>query len=108
MNRGVHLNVPTGSQHLRSIHIPKSMMSAPFLQHPALTAGQRRYLYSIANVYSMEHQYGEKSSITEDAEKDVHTRTKPQGQRKDSSSSSVAQCDVILPKISNSPVAVGG
>ncbi|XP_049435143.1 protein FAM216A-like [Epinephelus fuscoguttatus] len=45
----------TGSQHMKTIHIPKSMMSAPFLQHPALTAGQRRYLCSIANVYSTEH-----------------------------------------------------
>uniref|UniRef100_A0A3P8VLQ6 Family with sequence similarity 216 member A n=1 Tax=Cynoglossus semilaevis TaxID=244447 RepID=A0A3P8VLQ6_CYNSE len=121
------INVPTESQHLRTIHIPKSMMSAPFLQHPALTAGQRRYLYSITNVYSTEHmrrqmkqhylnvlhtclqsgqkstcrwrhQYGQKSRITEDVEKDVQARTKPRGQRK-GSSSSVAQSDVILPKI---------
>ncbi|KAJ8414732.1 hypothetical protein AAFF_G00022550 [Aldrovandia affinis] len=31
------------------------MMAAPFLQHPSLTHGQKRYLYSIANVYSTEH-----------------------------------------------------
>ncbi|XP_019119967.2 protein FAM216A [Larimichthys crocea] len=40
---------------MKTIPIPKSMMSAPFLQHPALTAGQRCYLCSIANVYSTEH-----------------------------------------------------
>ncbi|XP_022608620.1 protein FAM216A [Seriola dumerili] len=55
MCRGTHINVSAGSQHMKTIHIPKSMMSAPFLQHPALTAGQRRYLCSIANVYSTEH-----------------------------------------------------
>uniref|UniRef100_A0A3B4ZRY6 Uncharacterized protein n=1 Tax=Stegastes partitus TaxID=144197 RepID=A0A3B4ZRY6_9TELE len=53
--RGTHVNVPASSQHMKTIHTPKSMMSAPFLQHPALTAGQRRYLCSIANVYSTEH-----------------------------------------------------
>ncbi|XP_040898724.1 protein FAM216A-like isoform X2 [Toxotes jaculatrix] len=55
MYRGTHINVSAGGQHMKTIHIPKSMMSAPFLQHPALTAGQRRYLCSIANVYSTEH-----------------------------------------------------
>ncbi|KAA8578915.1 hypothetical protein FQN60_017518, partial [Etheostoma spectabile] len=55
MYRGTHVNVSAGGQHMKKIHIPKSMMSAPFLQHPALTAGQRRYLCSIANVYSTEH-----------------------------------------------------
>ncbi|KAI3372261.1 hypothetical protein L3Q82_022762 [Scortum barcoo] len=50
--RGSHM--PAGGQHM-TVHIPKSMMSAPFLQHPALTSGQRRYLCSIANVYSTEH-----------------------------------------------------
>uniref|UniRef100_A0A4W6G7V5 Family with sequence similarity 216 member A n=1 Tax=Lates calcarifer TaxID=8187 RepID=A0A4W6G7V5_LATCA len=55
MYRGTHINASAGSQHMKTIHIPKSMMSAPFLQHPALTAGQRRYLCSIANVYSTEH-----------------------------------------------------
>ncbi|XP_045891246.1 protein FAM216A [Micropterus dolomieu] len=55
MYRGTHTNVSAGGQHMKTIHIPKSMMSAPFLQHPALTAGQRRYLCSIANIYSTEH-----------------------------------------------------
>uniref|UniRef100_A0AAQ4QYS9 Uncharacterized protein n=1 Tax=Gasterosteus aculeatus aculeatus TaxID=481459 RepID=A0AAQ4QYS9_GASAC len=40
------------SQHMKTILIPKSMMSAPFLQHSALTAGHRRCLCSIANIYS--------------------------------------------------------
>ncbi|XP_062400082.1 uncharacterized protein LOC134089638 [Sardina pilchardus] len=42
-------------QHMKTIHIPKSMMMAPFLQHPSLTTGQKRYLCSIASVYSTEH-----------------------------------------------------
>ncbi|XP_061115566.1 uncharacterized protein LOC133140047 [Conger conger] len=40
---------------IKTINIPKSLMAAPFLQHPSLTYGQKRYLYSIANVYSTEH-----------------------------------------------------
>ncbi|XP_042344126.1 uncharacterized protein LOC121944411 isoform X1 [Plectropomus leopardus] len=55
MHRGKTVNVSAGVQHMKTIHIPQSLMSAPFLQHPALTAGQRRYLCSIANVYSTEH-----------------------------------------------------
>ncbi|XP_064424256.1 protein FAM216A [Latimeria chalumnae] len=31
------------------------MMAAPFLQHPDLTTGQKRYLCSIARVYSTDH-----------------------------------------------------
>ncbi|XP_028313478.1 protein FAM216A [Gouania willdenowi] len=48
-------NIPAVSQYMKTIHAPKSLMSAPFLQHPALTAGQRGYLSSIANIYSTEH-----------------------------------------------------
>ncbi|XP_034397743.1 uncharacterized protein LOC117736485 [Cyclopterus lumpus] len=55
MYRGGHVNASAGGQHMKTILIPKSMTSAPFLQHPALTAGQRRYLCSIANVYSTAH-----------------------------------------------------
>ncbi|XP_031705607.1 protein FAM216A-like isoform X2 [Anarrhichthys ocellatus] len=55
MCRGTHGNASAGGQHMKTILIPKSMMSAPFLQHPALTTGQRRYLCSIANVYSTAH-----------------------------------------------------
>ncbi|XP_029916781.1 protein FAM216A [Myripristis murdjan] len=114
---------------MKTIHIPKSMMTAPFLQHPALTTGQRRYLLSIANVYSTEHmrrqmkqhylnvlhtciktgqssmgrkRYGDhphkdKCTFQVDAEKDVGSRTKPQGQRK--SSRGTAHSELILPKI---------
>uniref|UniRef100_A0A3Q3ST73 Family with sequence similarity 216 member B n=1 Tax=Mastacembelus armatus TaxID=205130 RepID=A0A3Q3ST73_9TELE len=110
-----HINVCASSQRMKTIHIPKSMMSAPLLQHPGLTAGQRRYLYSIANVYSTEHMRwqmkqhylnvlhtcahsgGENSWVTHA----VETRTKPQGQRKCSSSSSTANSIVIFPKIDN-------
>ncbi|KAA0719937.1 hypothetical protein E1301_Tti019900 [Triplophysa tibetana] len=31
------------------------MTDAPFLQHPALTPGQKRFLYSIAEAYSKDH-----------------------------------------------------
>uniref|UniRef100_A0A672F6L5 Family with sequence similarity 216 member A n=1 Tax=Salarias fasciatus TaxID=181472 RepID=A0A672F6L5_SALFA len=55
MFRGTHMNLPAVGQHMKTIHTPKSLMSAPFLQHPALTAGQRRYLCSIASIYSTEH-----------------------------------------------------
>ncbi|XP_043924578.1 protein FAM216A [Protopterus annectens] len=37
---------------LKTIPIYKSVMTAPFLKYPDLTAGQKRYLCSIANVYS--------------------------------------------------------
>ncbi|KAF7654829.1 hypothetical protein LDENG_00064310 [Lucifuga dentata] len=42
-----------GSQQMKVI--PKSMTTDPFLQHPTLTALQRRYLGSIANIYSTAH-----------------------------------------------------
>ncbi|XP_058850667.1 uncharacterized protein LOC117973392 [Acipenser ruthenus] len=45
----------SGTPQLKTVHIPKSMRAAPFLQHPDLTTGQKRYLCSIANVYSTEH-----------------------------------------------------
>nr|XP_033813168.1 protein FAM216A [Geotrypetes seraphini] len=37
---------------VKTIHIPKPMMTAPFLKHPDLTTGQKRYLWSIARIYS--------------------------------------------------------
>ncbi|XP_029427904.1 protein FAM216A [Rhinatrema bivittatum] len=37
---------------VKTIHIPKSMMTASFLKHPDLTPGQKRYLWSIAKIYS--------------------------------------------------------
>uniref|UniRef100_A0A8C2Z441 Uncharacterized protein n=1 Tax=Cyclopterus lumpus TaxID=8103 RepID=A0A8C2Z441_CYCLU len=130
MYRGGHVNASAGGQHMKTILIPKSMTSAPFLQHPALTAGQRRYLCSIANVYSTAHmrqqmkqrylnalhtcvQPGVHSSrdvfgnhqLREKSTltKDVEkdvARAKPQGQWK-SRSSSTAHSDGLLPKIVN-------
>ncbi|XP_062418472.1 protein FAM216A [Pungitius pungitius] len=127
LHRGRHMDTHAGSQHMNTILIPKSLMSAPFLQHPALTAGQRRHLCSIANIYSTAQmrqqmkqrylnvlhkcqnptcrrrlgiqQHREDSTLAKDAEKDV-ARAKPQAQRK-SRSSSTAHSDVILPKIMN-------
>lgn len=37
---------------VQKVQIPKSMMTLSFLKHPDLTTGQRRYLYSIAKIYS--------------------------------------------------------
>ncbi|XP_078522256.1 protein FAM216A [Lissotriton helveticus] len=37
---------------VQKVQIPKSMMTMSFLKHPDLTVGQRRYLYSIAKIYS--------------------------------------------------------
>lgn len=48
-----------------------------------------------------DHQRGENSRFTKDAEKNVEARAKPQGQRRSSSGSSTANSDVILPKIVN-------
>uniref|UniRef100_UPI00398F1EEA protein FAM216A n=1 Tax=Pristiophorus japonicus TaxID=55135 RepID=UPI00398F1EEA len=45
------------SPQLKTIHIPRSVESAPFLQHPGLKTGQKRYLYSIANIYSTDHMH---------------------------------------------------
>ncbi|XP_030075006.1 protein FAM216A isoform X2 [Microcaecilia unicolor] len=37
---------------VKTIHIPKTTTAAPFLKHPDLTLGQKRYLWSIARIYS--------------------------------------------------------
>ncbi|XP_060699967.1 protein FAM216A [Hemiscyllium ocellatum] len=52
----VMLQQPLSPQ-LKTIHIPKSVENAPFLQHPGLKTGQKRYLYSIANIYSTDHMH---------------------------------------------------
>ncbi|KAM5191729.1 protein FAM216A [Mantella aurantiaca] len=44
-------SAPVISQ-VRTIQIPKSMKNAAFLKHPDLTMGQKRYLCSIAKIYS--------------------------------------------------------
>uniref|UniRef100_A0A8C6WZL8 Uncharacterized protein n=1 Tax=Neogobius melanostomus TaxID=47308 RepID=A0A8C6WZL8_9GOBI len=48
---GTHISVSAGN---KPFYFPKDMTTAPFLQHPSLTAGQRRYLHSITNIYSTE------------------------------------------------------
>ncbi|CAI9604327.1 unnamed protein product [Staurois parvus] len=59
---GTSESAPVISQ-VRTIQIPKSMKDAAFLKHPDLTLGQKRYLCSIAKIYStrnmraiLEHQ----------------------------------------------------
>ncbi|KAK7131308.1 hypothetical protein R3I94_016444 [Phoxinus phoxinus] len=49
------VQVPEQDRDIKTIHIPKTMTAAPFLQHPGLTPGQKRFLYSIAEAYSKEH-----------------------------------------------------
>ncbi|XP_059844148.1 protein FAM216A isoform X1 [Hypanus sabinus] len=53
-NRGMLQQLSLSPQ-LKTIHIPRSMETAPFLQHPSLKTGQKRYLFSIANIYSTDH-----------------------------------------------------
>ncbi|XP_042344127.1 uncharacterized protein LOC121944411 isoform X2 [Plectropomus leopardus] len=129
MHRGKTVNVSAGVQHMKTIHIPQSLMSAPFLQHPALTAGQRRYLCSIANVYSTEHmrqqmkqhylnvlhtcvQSGQNPTcrrrygIHQHREKSTFTKNAERdvgraNPQGQRKSSSTANSDVILPKIVN-------
>ncbi|XP_059382142.1 protein FAM216A [Carassius carassius] len=47
--------VPEQDRGIKTIHIPKTITAAPFLQHPGLTPGQKRFLYSIAEAYSKDH-----------------------------------------------------
>uniref|UniRef100_A0A672NBS5 Uncharacterized protein n=1 Tax=Sinocyclocheilus grahami TaxID=75366 RepID=A0A672NBS5_SINGR len=49
------VQVPEQDRGIKTIHIPKTITAAPFLQHPGLTPGQKRFLYSIAEAYSKEH-----------------------------------------------------
>ncbi|KAM4049478.1 protein FAM216A isoform 2-T2 [Anomaloglossus baeobatrachus] len=39
-------------QQVKTIKIPRTMKNEAFLKHPDLTMGQKRYLYSIAKIYS--------------------------------------------------------
>ncbi|XP_063820486.1 protein FAM216A isoform X2 [Pseudophryne corroboree] len=48
---GTSQSVPITSQ-VKTIQIPRSMKNATFLKHPDLTMGQKRYLCSIAKIYS--------------------------------------------------------
>ncbi|NP_001373216.1 protein FAM216A [Danio rerio] len=48
-------HVPEQDQTTKTIHIQKTMTAAPFLQHPILTPGQKRFLYRMEEAYSTEH-----------------------------------------------------
>ncbi|XP_051533611.1 protein FAM216A [Myxocyprinus asiaticus] len=52
MQRAVPVKVAEQNRDMKTIQIPKTMTAAPFLQHPGLTPGQKRFLYSIAEAYS--------------------------------------------------------
>ncbi|KAM4708997.1 protein FAM216A [Discoglossus pictus] len=45
----------TETPHVKTVQIPRSMKNAAFLKHPDLTLGQKRYLCSIAKIYSTSH-----------------------------------------------------
>ncbi|XP_016339524.1 protein FAM216A-like [Sinocyclocheilus anshuiensis] len=55
IQRPATVQVPEQDRGMKTIHIPKTITAAPFLQHPGLTPGQKRFLYSIAEAYSKEH-----------------------------------------------------
>ncbi|XP_050949392.1 protein FAM216A [Labeo rohita] len=55
IQRPATVQVPEQDQGIKTILIPKTITAAPFLQHPGLTPGQKRFLYSIAEAYSKEH-----------------------------------------------------
>uniref|UniRef100_A0A8C2A4C9 Protein FAM216A n=1 Tax=Cyprinus carpio TaxID=7962 RepID=A0A8C2A4C9_CYPCA len=55
IQRPATVQVPEQDRGTKTIHIPKTMAAAPFLQHPGLTPGQKRFLYNIAEAYSKEH-----------------------------------------------------
>ncbi|KAI3368095.1 hypothetical protein L3Q82_026243 [Scortum barcoo] len=58
-NRGLKIHRPTATtcepQHVTAVQIPKSMTTAPFLKHAALTPAQKEYLYTIAATHSSAH-----------------------------------------------------
>ncbi|XP_062339873.1 protein FAM216A isoform X1 [Osmerus eperlanus] len=49
------LRLPAPSRHMKTIHIPKTIAKAPFLENSYLTPGQRRYLHTIADTCSTGH-----------------------------------------------------
>uniref|UniRef100_A0A672SVV4 Uncharacterized protein n=1 Tax=Sinocyclocheilus grahami TaxID=75366 RepID=A0A672SVV4_SINGR len=55
IQRHATIQVPEQDRGTKTIHIPKTMAAAPFLQNPGLTPGQKRFLYNIAEAYSKEH-----------------------------------------------------
>ncbi|KAF4098701.1 hypothetical protein G5714_020731 [Onychostoma macrolepis] len=55
IQRPANVQVSEQDRGIKTIHIPKTITAAPFLQHPGLTPGQKRFLYSIAEAYSKEH-----------------------------------------------------
>ncbi|XP_052444428.1 protein FAM216A [Carassius gibelio] len=55
IQRPATVQIPEQDRDIKTIHIPKTITAAPFLQHPGLTPGQKRFLYSIAEAYSKDH-----------------------------------------------------
>ncbi|XP_040272013.1 protein FAM216A isoform X1 [Bufo bufo] len=50
--KGCRLQIVPLRQEVKTIKIPRSMKNEAFLKHPDLTMGQKRYLCSIARIYS--------------------------------------------------------
>uniref|UniRef100_A0A3B3ZJC0 Uncharacterized protein n=1 Tax=Periophthalmus magnuspinnatus TaxID=409849 RepID=A0A3B3ZJC0_9GOBI len=110
----------------KPFYFPKYMTTAPFLQHPNLTAGQRRYLQSITNIYSTEQmrrqmkqhylnvlhsclqsglrrrcgdlQLKQNQKFRQESSDKEGARAKSQGRRK---SSTITHPNIRLPKIVN-------
>ncbi|XP_072271986.1 protein FAM216A [Pyxicephalus adspersus] len=94
-------SVPVISQ-VRTIQITRSMKDAAFLKHPDLTMGQKRYLCSIAKIYStsnmraiLEHQL--QSQIRSGSRK-VHLNHRNSGKTKEHCTRQTAGCCPICSK----------
>ncbi|XP_041642364.1 uncharacterized protein LOC121509218 [Cheilinus undulatus] len=128
MYKGTCINMSASNRQMKTIHIPNTFMSVPFLQHSALAPGHKHHLCSIANIYSTEYMrqqmkrhylkvlhtciqsgqnptcrrnvghHNEKGWFTKDVEKE-QAKMKLEGQRKSSSGTSYS--DVFFPKILN-------
>ncbi|XP_075690763.1 protein FAM216A isoform X3 [Rhinoderma darwinii] len=71
---------------VKTIKIPKAMKNEAFLKHPELTMGQKRYLCSIARIYSTSNMRAltekhQRSQIRCDSKK-VHLNPPSSGKRK--------------------------
>ncbi|XP_069817017.1 protein FAM216A [Dendropsophus ebraccatus] len=66
---GCRLQIVPLRQQVKTIKIPRAMKNEAFLKHPDLTMGQKRYLCSIARIYST-------SNMREMTEKHRHSQIK--------------------------------
>lgn len=67
--KGCRLQIVPLRQQVKTIKIPRAMKNEAFLKHPDLTMGQKRYLCSIASIYST-------SNMRALTEKHLHSKIK--------------------------------